>query len=145
MYGTPTYRSWATMKRRCNNKNDVSYKYYGEIGIGYQNSWEDFRNFLSDMGERPEGKTLDRIDYKKGYSKLNCKWSSPSDQSRNQRIKGTSSKYRGVAKTANGAFSAQIQVNYKNYYLGTFKTELEAAIAYQNRCYELLVYKLSLT
>ena len=82
-----TYASWHAMKLRCQNKNHDSYKNYGGRGIEVCERWEDFKNFLSDMGERPEGKTLDRIDGNDNYRPDNCRWATPLEQSRNRRAK----------------------------------------------------------
>ena len=80
---TPTYRSWYNMKSRCNNPNyKNSYLWKGK-GIKYPDRWESFIFFLSDMGERPEGTSLDRIDGNKSYSKLNCRWATPKEQMNN--------------------------------------------------------------
>lgn len=83
---TPTFNSWDCMIQRCDNIHNVAYKNYGGRGIKYDESWKIYKNFLADMGERPEGKTLDRIDVNKGYSKENCKWSTRSEQQHNMRI-----------------------------------------------------------
>ena len=85
MYGTPTYRSWASMKQRCNNPNNDRYESYGGRGIKHIKKWRLFEGFLEDMGERPNGKSLDRINNDKGYMKANCKWSTPIEQSNNTR------------------------------------------------------------
>ena len=76
-----TYRSWAAMKRRCDNPNVDNYRFYGARCISYDGRWTDFRNFLADMGERPAGTTLDRQDGTKDYSKDNCQWATKSQQS----------------------------------------------------------------
>lgn len=80
---TPTYGSWETMIRRCNNKNDGSYPRYGGRGIAVCERWLKFDNFLFDMGERPEGMTLDRIDSNGHYEPGNCRWATPKQQQRN--------------------------------------------------------------
>ena len=84
MLNSPTYKSWRAMMERCNNPKSSGYHRYGGRGISYCESWGDFRNFLADMGVRPKGCTLDRIDNNSDYFKENCKWSSPRQQSRNR-------------------------------------------------------------
>lgn len=85
-YETPTYKSWHMMKQRCKNPNHDSYINYGGRGITYDLKWELFTGFFEDMGERPIGLTLDRIDVNKGYFKENCKWSSENEQAYNKNI-----------------------------------------------------------
>lgn len=82
---SPTYSTWCAMKERCLNPDSDQYKNYGGRGIGIWLPWLVFANFLDDMGERPSGKTLDRIDVNGDYDPCNCKWSSSSEQSRNKR------------------------------------------------------------
>lgn len=72
------------MKDRCNNPNHSSYEYYGGRGISYTPRWNKFKNFLEDMGERPRGLTIDRIDNNLGYKKDNCHWVTPGAQNRNK-------------------------------------------------------------
>lgn len=82
---TPTYRSWAAMRDRCSRKEHSHYASYGGRGIAVCERWqESFQEFLADMGERPHGTTLDRIDNDRGYSKDNCQWSTRSVQNKNQ-------------------------------------------------------------
>lgn len=73
------------MQRRCNNPGDAYYADYGGRGITVCARWGNFEAFLKDMGERPTGHTLDRIDVDKGYSPNNCRWATPKDQARNRR------------------------------------------------------------
>lgn len=85
MSSTPIYGLWCAMKRRCENKNVAAYKDYGGRGIRVCERWQAFENFFADMGHKPEGKSLDRIDNSKGYCKENCKWSTAKEQKRNAR------------------------------------------------------------
>ena len=81
-----TYNSWRMMIRRCTDENHSSYPRYGGRGISVCDKWlESFENFLEDLGARPEGTTLDRIDNDLGYFKENCKWSTPKEQANNRR------------------------------------------------------------
>lgn len=81
----PTYKTWNGMKDRCTNPNNPRYKDYGGRGITYDPRWAVFDNFLKDMGERPEGTTLDRINNNGGYYKANCQWLPKELQQRNTR------------------------------------------------------------
>jgi hypothetical protein len=73
------------MLKRCKNKNTPSFENYGGRGIKVCEEWEDFANFLRDMGVKPEGLTLERIENDLGYFKENCKWATRAEQSRNTR------------------------------------------------------------
>ena len=73
------------MKMRCRAKAGSSYERYSSQGIDYCAEWENFKQFLADMGERPHGTTLDRIDPTKGYYKDNCRWATSTEQSRNRK------------------------------------------------------------
>ena len=80
-----TYISWDCMIQRCNNPNNIAYNDYGGRGITVCKEWLDFKNFLKDMGERPIGKTLDRINNSGNYSIDNCRWATKSEQELNKR------------------------------------------------------------
>ena len=83
---SPTYISWSSAKGRCYQKKQPYYFNYGGRGIKMCERWKNsFENFLADMGERPKGKTLDRIDGDGNYEPKNCRWATRSEQSSNQR------------------------------------------------------------
>ena len=82
---TPTYNSWRCMIYRCTNANDKKWKYYGGRGVSVCDRWLNFENFLSDMGERPDGKTIDRIDPYGNYEPDNCRWLDRLKQNSNRR------------------------------------------------------------
>lgn len=82
---SPEYRSWRAMKLRCNNPNHIAYKSYGGRGIKICERWNDFTNFLADMGARPEGAELNRVDNDKNYEPGNVIWSTDSENNRNRR------------------------------------------------------------
>lgn len=82
--GHPSYGSWYAMIRRCNDPKHDHYKYYGARGITVDPRWLNFDEFVKDMGERPQGLTLDRIHSGLGYAKWNCRWATPAVQARNR-------------------------------------------------------------
>lgn len=98
MSNTRTYMAWTNMKTRCNNPSKHDIKNYGNRGIIVCKRWlNSFENFFSDMGEPPEGKSIERIDNNKGYSPENCKWATRKEQMRNTRYNRMVS-YRGQTR-----------------------------------------------
>lgn len=86
MWRTPEWNSWQAMKSRCRNPNNKDYRLYGGSGIKICEEWErSFESFYRDMGNRPQGSTLDRIDSAGDYTKENCRWSDALSQTKNRR------------------------------------------------------------
>ena len=80
-----TYMSWARIHRKCYDPSYVQYKDYGGRGIKVCDRWETFIRFLEDMGDRPDGHSLGRIDNDGNYEPLNCRWETQSQQGGNRR------------------------------------------------------------
>ncbi len=84
MSRTSTYRIWCAMKQRCLNPNTAAYHRYGGRGITVCERWVTFENFLADMGERPEGLSLERVNNNGNYEPGNCVWATPKMQAANR-------------------------------------------------------------
>lgn len=80
-----TYDIWVLMRQRCNNPKASGYRYYGGAGVQVAARWDSFDNFLADMGERPDGLTLERKDPHGNYEPGNCEWATWIQQSKNKR------------------------------------------------------------
>lgn len=122
------YVTWKQMRKRCNNPNYKEYHNYGGRGIKVSPEWDDFWVFVEDLGDRPEGHTLERKDNNKGYSKENCVWATHKEQNNNTRkVK----KAKGYAfHKATGKYKAHICINGKLVHLGLFDTPEEARHRY---------------
>lgn len=113
------FHTYKGMMRRCNDKNLKHYEYYGGRGIKVCDRWskpngEGLKNFYEDMGERPKGLTLDRIDPDGDYEPNNCRWADLETQARNQKIYiDPKSGKRGVYFSKDGFYKASISIKGK--------------------------------
>lgn len=121
MHGTRTHKSWMKMKERCRQDCYVEKEYYQDRGIDVCDEWYDsFEKFYEDMGERPEGMTLDRIDTNEGYYKDNCRWADLTVQAYNRRMSSANTSGRtGVSLNQNGTYNATIGYYRKVIVLAT--------------------------
>jgi len=88
MWGTGAYKSWCNMRTRVLNKNCKDNHYYDKIFGAVDSRWDSFEEFYKDMGDRPEGLTLERMDNSKGYYPWNCKWATRKEQANNKKWGG---------------------------------------------------------
>ena len=118
-----TYNSWAGMLTRCRNPKSAAYKYYGARGISVCDRWLVFETFLTDMGECPRGKSIDRINNDGDYEPANCRWATRAQQASNQRKRlNPVTRLKGIRQRYNGRFEARINQQY----VGVFDTVDEA-------------------
>lgn len=109
----PIYQTWQTMIQRCYNKKAHSYPWYGEIGVTVCDRWRySFENFLADMGERPVGESLDRIDVYGNYEPGNVRWANSEMQAANKRELKRINKEIEFVNGDDGAVHRITTVNY---------------------------------
>lgn len=131
MKNTPEHNSWTGMKQRCYYTGHKQYKDYGGRGIKVCDRWlgpDGFENFYKDMGKRPEGCSLDRLDNEKDYSPENCRWANIWEQNNNKRRNNESSGITGVRKVKDKYWTASITVNGKTHmeYFSTLTEAIQA-------------------
>lgn len=134
MTGTPTYNTWEAMIRRCSPAHKDRFPRYAGRGITVCEKWKTFEGFFEDMGVRPEGHTLDRIDYDGNYNKGNCRWATESVQGYNKPLdpNNTSGKSGVSFYSGSQKWSAEIHVQGEHIRLGMFDSFNEAVQAREN-------------
>lgn len=121
------YYTWKSIRNRCNNCNYEHYDRYGGRGIKVCKRWNDFNNFLEDMGEPPTLKhQIDRIDNNGDYEPNNCRWVTPSENCNNRSRYKNATGFTGVKKNKYNTYSSSFFVNRKSIYVGSYSTPEEA-------------------
>jgi hypothetical protein len=134
--GHPLFHTWHDMMSRCYNPDNANFKHYGGRGITVCTEWHDIANFITwiqqNLGPRPDGMSLDRIDNDGPYAPGNVRWRDQSGQCVNRRPNITaSSRYKGVTRdTTRTKWVAQIKTRGRRRYLGRYDNEEAAARAY---------------
>lgn len=123
------FKSWRAMMGRCLRPTAADYPRYGGRGVAVCERWRDFASFLADMGERPDGMTLDRIDPRGGYGPDNCRWATRKTQA-NNRISGTYITHMGETKNLKD-WAAHYGINYRTFVarLSRYGMSFEEAIS----------------
>ena len=124
---TSTYNSWRNMLRRPKRTDKQSKKYYADKGIKVCDRWLEFENFLADMGERPEGYLIDRINPDENYEPSNCRWATM-QESQNTK---TQRRGRGWTKIKDGQYQVRMRFSGKDRHLGMCRSEEEAEALYK--------------
>lgn len=126
---TPTNITWQSMRARCNLKTHKYYSNYGGKGIKVCERWNDYTKFLADMGERPAGMSLDRIDGNKGYEPSNCQWATRTEQNRNS-SQNRMIEYRGKIQCLS-AWCEELNRNYDTTHRRLFQLKWSIKDAFE--------------
>lgn len=129
----PEYTSWRAMRKRCNSKRDKNYHNYGARGVSVCERWDNFDNFYADMGKRPEGRSLDRIDSSGDYTPENCRWATVWEQAQNTRancpvIRSDGVRFPTINQAARSVGVLRTTLRYninKNHECGGYQWEIE--------------------
>lgn len=124
MSSTRTYRAWAAMLNRC---KDLQKEHYGKRGITVCKRWQVFENFYADMGEAPAGRSIDRKNNNRGYSKSNCHWATTYEQNKN-RSNSRLIEFNGVVDTV-AAHAQRAGLKYDTVHYRIFRRGWSIAAA----------------
>jgi hypothetical protein len=125
----PLYSIWSGIRSRCNNEKNTSFKYYGARGINICGRWDSFELFAKDMGKRPQGATIDRINNDGNYEPLNCRWATSKVQCKNKGVSSDNkSGFTGIKWVDDsGLWRVSIGHNCENISIGTTR-EFDIAV-----------------
>lgn len=125
------YSAWKSMRNRCNNPNYHSYHRYGGRGIKVCDRWNNFNNFIEDIGTAPDKNyQLDRIDNNDDYKPNNCRWVTPKENANNRKKYNSKSGYTGVYfRKSKQKYEVNVSINRKYKHIGVYRTLKEAVNA----------------